>query len=149
MISNHLSMVEQLRPKSNELAAQVEQYLAAGGKIEEAESCNYKPKPTMTTLLGRATTEAAAPARNLGALEIAVAKAGKPLPAHTIGAVCGKDGYLNIGEPPAGFGTYVLPGNNYHVYDYNLFWANIRADAEARVNAFQAAALAPAGVDPQ
>ena len=100
-------------------------------------------------LLGRATNEAAAPARNLGALEIAVAKAGKPLPAHTIGAVCGKDGYLNIGEPPAGFGTYVLPGNNYHVYDYNLFWANIRADAEARVNAFQAAALAPAGVDTQ
>ena len=45
MISNHLSLVEQLRPKSNELAAQVEQYLAAGGKIEEAEPYNYKPKP--------------------------------------------------------------------------------------------------------
>ena len=43
----------------------------------------------------------------------------------------------------------MLPGNNYHVYDYNLFWANIRADAEARVNAYQASALAPAGVDPQ
>jgi len=45
MISNHLSLVEQLRPKSNELAAQVEQYLASGGKIEEAEPYNYKPKP--------------------------------------------------------------------------------------------------------
>jgi len=45
MISNHLSLVEQLRPKSNELAAQIEQYLAAGGKIEEAEPYNYKPKP--------------------------------------------------------------------------------------------------------
>ena len=45
MISNYLSLVEQHRPKSNELAAQVEQYLAAGGKIEEAEPYNYKPKP--------------------------------------------------------------------------------------------------------
>jgi DNA invertase Pin-like site-specific DNA recombinase len=45
MISNHLSLVEALRPKSNELAAQVDQYLAAGGKIEEAEPIGYKPKP--------------------------------------------------------------------------------------------------------
>ena len=45
MISNHLNLVEQLRPKSNELAAQIEQYLAAGGKIEEAEPYNYKPRP--------------------------------------------------------------------------------------------------------
>ena len=45
MISNHLSLVEALRPKSNELAAQVDKYLAAGGKIEEAEPIGYKPKP--------------------------------------------------------------------------------------------------------
>jgi hypothetical protein len=45
MISNHLSLVEQLRPVSDELAAQVEQYLAAGGQIEEAAPIGYKPKP--------------------------------------------------------------------------------------------------------
>lgn len=45
MISNHLSMVEQLRPASDELAAAVEQYLAAGGRIEVAEPIGYKPKP--------------------------------------------------------------------------------------------------------
>ncbi|MEN5136129.1 MULTISPECIES: hypothetical protein [unclassified Pseudomonas] len=45
MISNHLSMVETLRPKSTELAAQVDEYLAAGGKIKEAEPIGYKPKP--------------------------------------------------------------------------------------------------------
>ena len=45
MISNHLSLVEELRPISDELAAQVEQYLAAGGKIEVAEPYHYKPKP--------------------------------------------------------------------------------------------------------
>ena len=34
----------------------------------------------------------------------------------------------------------MLPGNNYHVYDYALFWANIRADAEARLATFLTAA---------
>ncbi|NVZ45104.1 hypothetical protein HX780_06610 [Pseudomonas tolaasii] len=45
MISNHLSMVEQLRPASDELAAAVDQFLAAGGKIDVAEPIGYKPKP--------------------------------------------------------------------------------------------------------
>lgn len=45
MISNHLSLVEALRPASDELAAQVEQYLAAGGTIEVAEPIGYKPRP--------------------------------------------------------------------------------------------------------
>ncbi|GAB5336310.1 hypothetical protein [Pseudomonas fluorescens] len=45
MISNHLSLVEALRPASDELAAQVAEFVAAGGEIEEAPSYNYKPKP--------------------------------------------------------------------------------------------------------
>ena len=45
MISNHLSLIEELRPASNELATQIEQYLAAGGKIEVAEPIGYKPRP--------------------------------------------------------------------------------------------------------
>jgi hypothetical protein len=32
----------------------------------------------------------------------------------------------------------VLPGNNYHVFDYALFWSNVRADAEARLASFLA-----------
>lgn len=55
-----------------------------------------------------------------------------------VGAVparCDERGFLLIGDPPE-LGNYVLPGNNYHVYDYPLFWANIRADAERRVAAF-------------
>lgn len=51
-----------------------------------------------------------------------------------VGARCMADGYLSIGENvPKGLGSYVLPGNNYHVYDYALFWTNLRADAERRV----------------
>lgn len=45
MISNHLSMVEALRPASNELAAAVEQFLAAGGTICLGESPAINPPP--------------------------------------------------------------------------------------------------------
>ena len=51
-------------------------------------------------------------------------------------ARCSPQGLLLIGAPPTGFNAYVLPGNNYHVFDYALFWANLRADAAARLKAF-------------
>ncbi len=47
-------------------------------------------------------------------------------------ARCDARGLLLIGPPPE-MGPYVLPGNNYHVYDYSLFWANIRADVTRRM----------------
>ena len=45
MISNHLGMVEALRPASNELAAAVEQFLAAGGNIAQLPNPPGKPIP--------------------------------------------------------------------------------------------------------
>ena len=56
-------------------------------------------------------------------------------------ARCDPRGFLLIGDTEAlpAMGPYALPGNNYHVYDYALFWANIRADAERRLAAFEAA----------
>ena len=53
-------------------------------------------------------------------------------------ARCDVRGFLLIGEDPPELGPFVLPGNNYHVYDYALFWANLRADAAARVAAWEA-----------
>jgi hypothetical protein len=55
-------------------------------------------------------------------------------------ARCGERGFLLIGDNDAlpEMGPYVLPGNNYHVYDYALFWANLRADAARRLAAFEA-----------
>lgn len=53
-------------------------------------------------------------------------------------ARCDGRGFLLIGANPPDMGPYVLqPGNNYHVYDYSLFWANIRKDAERRLAAFR------------
>jgi Protein of unknown function (DUF3089) len=53
-------------------------------------------------------------------------------------ARCDRRGLLLIGPPPE-MGSYVLPGNNYHVYDIPLFWANTKADVARRVDAWTAA----------
>jgi fermentation-respiration switch protein FrsA (DUF1100 family) len=52
-------------------------------------------------------------------------------------ARCDKRGLLLIGAPPE-MGSYVLPGNNYHVYDLPLFWANTKADVIRRTEAWKA-----------
>ena len=53
-----------------------------------------------------------------------------------IGAHCDTGLLILDGVPPA-LGPYVLPGNNYHVYDYALFWGAIRRDAERRLAAWR------------
>lgn len=58
--------------------------------------------------------------------------------AGQIPARCAGRGFILIGPPPPDIGQYVLPGNNYHVFDYSLFWANVRADAARRLAAFTA-----------
>jgi hypothetical protein len=59
------------------------------------------------------------------------------VPARCDDAAAGGRGLLLIGEGPD-LGGYLLPGNNYHVYDYPLFWANVRADVNRRLAAFRA-----------
>ncbi|WP_174296870.1 DUF3089 domain-containing protein [Sphingomonas bacterium] len=79
------------------------------------------------------TAGAAAPASaNLGTLFPSTDLATAQIVPGRVPARCGPRGFLLIGEPPA-LPNYVLPGNNYHVYDYSLFWANVRADAARRL----------------
>lgn len=59
---------------------------------------------------------------------------GELIPA-LVPARCDKRGLLLIGAPPE-MGSYVLPGNNYHVYDLPLFWANTKADVIRRAEAW-------------
>jgi hypothetical protein len=79
---------------------------------------------------------AAAPATNIGALVPSSDYMRAELKPGTVGARCDGSGFLLIGAPPKGFDRFVMPGNNYHVFDYALFWANIRADAARRGAAF-------------
>ncbi len=93
-------------------------------------------------------TKAAVPAaQNLGSLVPNEDFSGGSLVAKGLGAQCLPAGIVDIGEPPGGFTRFVLPGNNYHVYDYALFWANLRADAERRAGAFGAPAATHESLD--
>ncbi|WP_374410476.1 DUF3089 domain-containing protein [Novosphingobium colocasiae] len=56
---------------------------------------------------------------------------------QVVPAACGPDHFLHIGEAPKlDMGPYVLPGNNYHLYDMTLFWANLRSDFQRRLQAW-------------
>ncbi len=53
-----------------------------------------------------------------------------------VGAHCDKGLLLLDGQIPP-LGPYVLPGNNYHVYDYALFWWAIARDSFRRTEAWR------------
>ncbi|MBK5264963.1 MAG: DUF3089 domain-containing protein [Alphaproteobacteria bacterium] len=88
-----------------------------------------------TNPLTGAPDSAAAARTNLGTLSLRDAMNETALVPGAIPARCDRQGFLLIGPPPE-LGPFVLPGNNYHVYDYGLFWANIRADANERLKIF-------------
>ena len=95
-----------------------------------------KGTPMICTNPLTGTPDAAAPATaNLGTLYPAKDLATAAITAGAVPARCA-NGFLLIGPGPD-VGPYVLPGNNYHVYDYSLFWANVRADAARRLAAFR------------
>lgn len=85
---------------------------------------------------------AAPQSANLGTVKADSDFADGTLYPGAVGARCddptrGGRGLLLIGEGPD-LGGYLLPGNNYHVFDYPLFWPNVRADAIRRLAAFEA-----------
>ncbi len=84
------------------------------------------------------TIDGAAPASaNLGTLVPSADLSSGELIPGAVSARCGKRGLLLISDPPD-LGPYVLPGNNYHVYDIPLFWANLRADVARRMRTWAA-----------
>jgi len=78
---------------------------------------------------------AAPPAANPGTLVPTSDFASAKLVAGEVGARCDK-GLLMIDGTIPPLGPFVLPGNNYHVYDYALFWGAIRRDSERRLAAW-------------
>lgn len=84
------------------------------------------------------TAGGAAPASaNLGTLVPSADLSSGELVPGLVAARCGKRGLLLIDNPPE-LGPYVLPGNNYHVYDIPLFWENLRLDIARRMRTWAA-----------
>ena len=85
---------------------------------------------------------AAPPESNIGTLRPTEGFKSGSLVAGKIGATCDDTrGFLMIGDADVAkeyvVAGYVLPGNNYHVYDITLFWANVRADALRRLATYE------------
>ncbi|MBA3941908.1 MAG: hypothetical protein C0520_11920 [Sphingopyxis sp.] len=88
------------------------------------------------------TPDAAATAdANIGTLKPSGGFKAGTLIAQRIGARCDDNrGLLMIGNAEIAKDyapSYVLPGNNYHVFDITLFWANVRADALRRLATYE------------
>jgi hypothetical protein len=79
---------------------------------------------------------AAPPADNPGTLVPSADLTSATLQPGVVGAHCDRGLLILDGAIPP-LGTFVLPGNNYHVYDYALFWGALRTDAERRLAAWK------------
>ena len=76
------------------------------------------------------------PVANLGTLVPNAALTEATLTPGQVGGQC-EGGFLTLNGAIPEIGPFVLPGANYHVYDFALFWANVRADAARRLAAFK------------
>lgn len=76
-----------------------------------------------------------APRENGGTLVPSADLSSATLQPGLVGAHCDKGLLVLDGIPPF-LGPYVLPGNNYHVYDYALFWGAVRRDVGQRLAAW-------------
>lgn len=76
-------------------------------------------------------------AENLGGLPFVESTAALPAPIRDLtGATC-QGGLLVVSPPTDSIGfTYGVNNGDYHIYDYNLFYMNVRANVAARVAAF-------------
>lgn len=102
---------------------------------EDGQPRGESPVLCVNPLTGTPGGEAAM-AQNLGTLLPDADLTTGELVAGAVPARCDPaTGLLLIGDPP-NMGSYVLPGNNYHVYDIPLFWRNLQVDVARRVLAW-------------
>ena len=82
---------------------------------------------------------------NVGSVRFAKAAGALPKPdAAVVDAQCRNGGWLFISTPePKIYREILLGPDMYHVYDYSLFYVNIRQNAQMRVKAFLHSAAAP------
>ena len=90
-----------------------------------------------TDPIGGTNGGASPPSANPGTLVPSADLSTATLEPGRVGGRCDK-GLLIIGGDIPNLGSFALPGNNYHVYDYALFWGAVRRDAERRLAAWNA-----------
>ncbi|WP_262695553.1 DUF3089 domain-containing protein [Kordiimonas aquimaris] len=84
------------------------------------------------------TDDTAESSMNIGAVTVVEDESpiGEPV-GNFNGAKCGEDGFLYLTkEPGEAWQDYKMFGENYHVYDYHMFYMNIRENAAIRAQAW-------------
>ncbi len=111
-------------------------------RFEESPGFDGEPRKGSAILCSNPLTGgmggSAPESANLGTLVPNLDMTSGELVPGAVPATCREDGILIVGEPPE-LGPAVLPGNNYHVYDIPLFWANLKQDVGRRAQAWIAA----------
>ena len=125
------SFAEPADPKAIVALYAAEPGLAGGPRAGTAMLCSNP--------LSGGRGDAAPAAANPGSLVPSANLVAAQLVTPGVPARCDRQGLLLIGETPSGYPAFVLPGNNFHVFDYPLFWAAVRQDVAARVAAWKAA----------
>lgn len=101
-----------------------------GGGVDTRDMLCVNP------LTGAADQRPAPASANVGAIRADAQFEPTGIEPGLIPARCSAQSLLLIGAPPKGYDGFVFPGNNYHVYDYALFWGNLRQDAARRARSF-------------
>ena len=119
-------------PAETDMVTDVFDKSAGPTGVKRAGSAMLCSNPLTGTPRGQAPADA-----NLGTLVPNAELTEGRLQVPGVPARCDGRGFLLIGAEVPDLGPYVLPGNNHHVYDYALFWMNMRRDAAARLAAFR------------
>ena len=108
-----------------EVTAASANYPALDGKIRDDVALCTNP------LTGGAATNAPVSA-NLGSLVMSDERHPATLVRALVGGHCEPDNGLLIINRPRHMGDDVMPGNNFSIYDFPLFWLNLRGDVARR-----------------
>ncbi len=95
-----------------------------------------KPRLCTNPLTWRSEEKEIAKSRHKGALSYGKGREMRAIRRALIGAGC-RDGALWIDTPPPSFQRLMLQPHDYHVYDYNLFYADIWHNAFLRIESYQ------------
>lgn len=112
---------------------QREQFVARIGAPASMANERFVCTNPLSWSRGTATAPAS---ENLGGWTPGQSNPPRPIDPNVVSARC-DNGALIISDPaPATYRFVKLPGGNYHNYDYQLFWMNVRQNAIARTHAY-------------
>lgn len=106
-----------------------------GISIVPAPSDMETSAPTATPIsTGTPVSNEAPASANTGTLIPQLREKTGTLTVGKVSARCRDDGFLSIDNAPdLNLGPFVLPDNNYHLFDITLFWGNLRTDFANRL----------------